>query len=223
MSRSVSFETAPGAKAAAVKAQVEKDCMDESLIALLESYLDEQISTNVIDEEANMTLLKLYTIYPNAAGQQQARAAQILVKGLMTLPSNFFLGASYLVPDSLRKTKEIAELLQAGQLLQTCRFPDFWKLDLAGAKKVPGFEAAVRAFVVSTIGRSHDVVSAAFAAAQLHLGSKEVEALVAAQGWTVKGSDFVVKPNADNTMRPKKFKEDIEFTDLLDTINVLSR
>ncbi|KAH9085036.1 hypothetical protein LEN26_020771 [Aphanomyces euteiches] len=225
MTRAVSFETAATEKAAAVKAQVEKDCMDESLIGLLEAYVDEQVATSVVDEEANMTLLKLYAIYPThtSVDNQQTRAAQILVKGLMNLPSNFFLGASYLVPETLRKSKDIAGLLQAGQLLQTCRFPEFWQLDLAVAKKVPGFEAAIRSFILSTIGRSHDVVAAAFVAQQVKLGEKEVQALVTELGWTVNGANYVVKPNSENQMRPKKFKEDIELTDLIDTIHALSR
>ncbi|RHZ10604.1 hypothetical protein DYB31_004062, partial [Aphanomyces astaci] len=63
MSRSVNFNTSPSANATAVKAQVDVDALDQSLIALLEAYLDEQIATSVVDEEANMTLLKLYSIY----------------------------------------------------------------------------------------------------------------------------------------------------------------
>ncbi|ETV78933.1 hypothetical protein H257_07723 [Aphanomyces astaci] len=223
MSRSVNFNTSPSANATAVKAQVDVDALDQSLIALLEAYLDEQIATSVVDEEANMTLLKLYSIYSTPVDHQLPRAIQILAKGLTVLPSNFFLGASYLVSEPLRKNKDIAELLQAGSLLQTCLFPAFWQLPLASAKKIPGFDAAVREYIVSAIARSHDVVAAAFVAEQLHLGSKEVEALVTAHGWTVQGASFVVAANADNQMRPKKFKEDIAFTDLLDTINVLSR
>ncbi|RHY30781.1 hypothetical protein DYB32_004021 [Aphanomyces invadans] len=216
MTRAVNFESTHSAKAAAVKKQVDEDPLDESLISLLEAYLDEQIATGTVDEEANMMLLKLYTIYSTPVDHQLPRAIQILVKGLMTLPSNFFLGASYLVSESLRKNKDVTELLQAGSLLQTCLFPAFWQLPLVSAKKVPGFDAAVREYIVSAISRSHDVVAAAFIAQQLHLDSKEVEALVT-------GTSFVVPANADNQMRPKKFKEDIAFTDLLDTINVLSR
>ncbi|KAH9096486.1 hypothetical protein Ae201684P_013154 [Aphanomyces euteiches] len=203
MTRAVSFETAATEKAAAVKAQVEKDCMDESLIGLLEAYVDEQVATSVVDEEANMTLLKLYAIYPThtSVDNEQTCAAQIL----------------------RLCSKDIAGLLQAGQLLQTCRFPEFWQLDLAVGKKVPGFEAAIRSFILSTIGRSHDVVAAAFVAQQVKLGEKEVQALVTELGWTVNGANYVVKPNSENQMRPKKFKEDIELTDLIDTIHALSR
>ena len=129
MSRTVSFESQQGAKAAAVKTQVQQDCVDESLIGLLESYLDEQIATNVVDEAANVMLLKLYTLYPSAAQQQPTRAAQILAKGLMTLPSTFYLGASYLISESVRKVGPSGESCfdlprSRTRMLRTCSSPD---------------------------------------------------------------------------------------------------
>ncbi|OQS04269.1 hypothetical protein THRCLA_03477 [Thraustotheca clavata] len=224
MSRVVSYETNSSSKAAvALLAQLNADCMDEKLVGLLEAYLDEQIATNVVDEEANLMLLKFYAIYPVKPEQQQLRVAQILVKGLMTLPSNFFLGATFMVSEALRKNKDIAALLKAGDVLQSCLFNDFWQLDLTFAKKITGFENAVRSFILSTIAKSHDVVSKDFVKAQLNLGDKDVEKLATEQGWTAKDKTFIVKPNAENQMRPKKFKEDIEFSDILDTIQILSR
>jgi len=91
------------------------------------------------------------------------------------------------------------------------------------AKTLPGFEAAVRDYIVSTIGISHDLVSKQFVKEQLNLGEKEAEVLVSSHGWTAKNSDFVVKLNSENQMRPKKFKEDIDFADMQDIIQVLSR
>ncbi|OQR89718.1 hypothetical protein ACHHYP_06091 [Achlya hypogyna] len=224
MSRFVSFEKDATSKAAAaVKAQVDLDGMDEKIVGLLEAYLDEQLANNVVDEEANLMLLKFYAIYPVKLEQQQTRVAQVLAKGLMALPSNYFLGATYMVSEALRKHKDIAALLHAGEVLQSCLFPEFWTLDLAFAKKIPGFEEAVRTFIVSTIAKSHSIVAKEFVKAQLNLADKDVEKLVSEHGWTAKDSTYIVKPNADNEMRPKKFKEDIEFSDILDTIQVLSR
>ncbi|KDO27978.1 hypothetical protein SPRG_07255 [Saprolegnia parasitica CBS 223.65] len=224
MSRFVSFEKDATSKAAtAVRAQVAADGMDEKLVGLLEAYLDEQIASNVVDEEANLMLLKLYTIYPVKPEQHQTRVAQVLAKGLMALPSKYFLGATYMVTEALRKDKNITDLLKAGDVLQSCLFTDFWTLDLPFAKKIPGFEQAVRAFILSTIAKSHEVVAKAFVQAQLNLSEKDVASLVAELGWTTKDASYVVTPNSENQMRPKKFKEDIEFADILDTIQVLSR
>ena len=87
--------------AAAVKEQVEQDILDIKLVGLLENYLDEQIASNQVDVEANILLLKSYSVYP--AQLKETRVAQILAKILMILPSTAFNGATFMVSETLRK------------------------------------------------------------------------------------------------------------------------
>lgn len=113
--------------------------------------------------------------------------------------------------------------LAAGFLLQSCQFEQFWAADLTFAKSVKGFEAAMRASILSAIRRSHNAIALKTLQAKLNLSEKEVQAAVAAEKWTVEGDLAKIDANEDNQMRPKKIQENIEFGDVLKVIHTLSR
>lgn len=73
----------------------------------------------------------------------------------------------------------VAAALEAGFLLQSCLFEEFWAKDLSFAKAVPAFEENVRAFILETVSRSHKAVSAAVLQAKLNISAAEVKDVVA--------------------------------------------
>lgn len=73
----------------------------------------------------------------------------------------------------------VAAILEAGFLLQSCLFEEFWTKDLAFAVAEPGFEEAVRAFILETVSQSHKAVSAAVLKAKLNVSDAKLKDVVA--------------------------------------------
>ncbi len=91
---------------------------------------------------------------------------QILIKALMALPSTDFMLCMYIVPPSLQSDPSIAALKSLADKLESCFFPTFWT-ELAKVNvDVPGFEDAVRSFIVGVVA-----VSVALLWFLLHVGT----------------------------------------------------
>ncbi|GLE10403.1 hypothetical protein PINS_up022504 [Pythium insidiosum] len=200
---SVDYTTADAQAATAAQktliAAVESNQLySETAVDAFEAYLAEQVATKTVDADANLALLKLYL-----------KIAHALVKNVTALPSTSFLGASAIVPESFREDANVKAILEAGLLLQSCRFESFWQVDLSFANQVAGFTDAVRAFILDVLRKSHSVLSTAVLQAALGVSDAEVAAIVAAEQWTRDGDLLHVTPNDDNQMRPKKVQETI--------------
>ncbi|UIZ26081.1 hypothetical protein KXD40_001627 [Peronospora effusa] len=186
---------------------------EEIHVKILETYLTEQMQNSFVDIDANLALLKLYQLYPSTSNVENV--ANILIKGVMTLPSTFFTGASTMIPESTSEDVNVKAALETGFLLQSCLFEDFWKMDLTVANKVQGFVESVRAYILTAISRSHSVISIDVLKAKLNVSDEEVAEIVAAEKWTLSGNLIQITPNEDNQMQAKKVQENIEFEDVL--------
>ncbi|RLN56821.1 hypothetical protein BBJ29_003174 [Phytophthora kernoviae] len=220
----VDFVTAESASATQQQLQAVHDgrgFCEEANVKILETYVAEQVKNSSVDIDANLALLKLYQIYPVTANAE--KTATVLVKGVMSLPSTFFTGASTMVPENTREDTNVAAVLNAGFLLQSCLFEDFWKADMTFAKKVPGFVESVRAYILGAISRSHNAIATDVFKAKLNVSDKEVADIVAAEKWTVESNLIQISPNEGNQMQAKKIQENIEFEDVLKVIHTLSR
>ncbi|KAL3666780.1 hypothetical protein V7S43_008400 [Phytophthora oleae] len=220
----VDFVTVEGASATQQKLQLVHNgrgfCEQDS-VSTLETYLAEQVQNKSVDIDANLALLKLYQVYPATINAENV--AKVLVKGVMSLPSTFFTGASTMVPESIREDANVTAALHTGFMLQSCLFEDFWKEDVSFAEKVPGFLESVRAYILTAISRSHSAISTEVFKAKLNVSDKEVADIVAAEKWTVADNLIQINPNEDNQMQAKKVQENIEFEDVLKVIHTLSR
>ncbi|OWZ15941.1 hypothetical protein PHMEG_00010328 [Phytophthora megakarya] len=78
---------------------------EQANVAVLETYLAEQVKNSTVDIDANLALLKLYQVYPATVNAENV--AKVLVKGVMSLPSTFFTGASTMVPESIRENSTV--------------------------------------------------------------------------------------------------------------------
>ncbi|CAI5734168.1 unnamed protein product [Peronospora destructor] len=194
---------------------------EETNVKILETYLAEQVQNSFVDIDANLALLKLYQVYPSTTNAENV--ANVLIKGVMTLPSTFFTGASTMIPESTSEDANVKVALQTGFMLQLCLFEDFWKADVTFANKVQGFLESVRAYILMAICHSHSVISTDVLKAKLNVSDEEVAEIVAVEKWTLSGNLIQISPNEDNQMQAKKVQENIEFDDVLKVIHTLSR
>ena len=94
-------------------------------------------------------------------------------------------------------------------MLEQCSFRAVWEalspLRSTVLDAVPGFEDALRAFVLKTFEITYQSVPKAHLCASLGLavGDAAADALIQGRGWTVEGDLVKIAPNDDNTAKPK--------------------
>ena len=114
---------------------------------MLEEYVQYQIDNRVYDFDANMALLKMYQFDPS--NFQGDKVADILLLALTNLPKSDFLLCKYLldtqkvmiwnsfffgslssiqsiVSIQCQENARIVEALHFSELLESCRFQEFW-------------------------------------------------------------------------------------------------
>jgi hypothetical protein len=100
----------------------------------------------------------------------------------------------------------------------------FWakvETDAAVFKETPGFLVAVRAFILGVVTISYESVPTAFLGECLNLSGGELDAVIKGEGYSKDGETVTIPGNGENQLRPKKFKENIEFGQMLSMIHVL--
>ena len=168
----------------------ESNRYDPSIVPQLEAYVETQCADQTYDIEANLALLKLYQFHPETL--KVPLVAKVLVKALMNLPQTDYLACMYLVPERVLDEEPIKTVAAVAALLETCSFRKFWEEAaplraelLAGT---PGFDTAVRNFMLRTFEITYQSVPAAHLKASLGFDSDaDFAALVSARGWTVAG------------------------------------
>ena len=192
--------------AATAATLLEESRYDVAILPRLEAYVDAQCSSQSYDLDANLATLKLYQFHP--AQLKAPVVAKILVKALMNLPNTDFLLCTYLIPERVLDAAPISTICSVASLLETCSFREFWgaleplKAELAAA---PGFEKAIRAFILGTLEITFQGVPTAHVKASLGLkDDAAVAALVKEKGWTISGDLVKVSLNANNQPRPKQ-------------------
>lgn len=188
--------------ATSCSALLETSRYDPAILPRLEAYC----AGPSYDLDANLATLKLYQFHPETL--KVPVLAKILAKALMRLPQTDYLCCTYLVSDAVAQEAPISTIATAAGLLETCSFREFWaaaeplRADvLAG---VPGFDAAVREFMLGNVEITYQSVPLAHLKASLGLGDAELAKLVGAKGWTVAGDTVKISLNADNQAKPKK-------------------
>ncbi|CAF1480158.1 unnamed protein product [Adineta ricciae] len=181
--------------------------------SMLEDYVQYQIDNNFYDFDANMALLKMYQFDP--VNFQGDKVADILLLALTNLPKSDFLLCKYLLDSQkCQENPRIVEALQFSELLESCRFQEFWEqLDRASVK-IPGFENRIREFICQTINRTYQTISRQ--ELQLALGrllGNEFEGLIKARGWKVLADDanYIWIANHEENIKSRNIVEKIKF------------
>ena len=190
-----------------VAAMLETRRYDPAILPDLEAHVDAQCAGQTYDADVNLAVLKLYQFHPDQL--KPPMVAKILVKALMNLPQTDYLACTYLIPERVLDAEPIKTVTTVAELLETCSFRDVWGAVqplraelLAGT---PGFDEAVRAFILRTFEITYQSVPAAHLRASLGYESEgDFGALVSSRGWSVDGDLIKIALNDDNTAKPKR-------------------
>lgn len=180
---------------------------DVAILPQLEADVEAQCKGENYDLEVCLAVLKLYQFHPDQL--KATIVAKILIKALMNLPSTDFLTCTYLVPERVLDAAPVKDVCTVASLLESCKFREFWgALEPLRAEllpSTPGFEKAIRAFILSTFEITYQSVPKAHLVASLGLkGDAELGPLVSGKGWVVEGDSVKVSLNASNQPRPKQ-------------------
>ena len=180
---------------------------DVAILPQLEADVDAQCKGESYDLEVCLAVLKLYQFHPDQL--KPPMVAKILIKALMNLPSTDFLTCTYLVPERVLDAAPVSSVCTVANLLESCKFREFWgALEPLRAEllpSTPGFDKAVRAYILSTFEITYQSVPKAHLVASLGLkGDSELAPLVSGKGWTLEGDSVKVSLNASNQPRPKQ-------------------
>ena len=177
--------------------------------------LEAHVATDKYDLEANLAVLKLYQFQPELL--KAPVVCKILTKALMQLPATDFLACTYLVPERVLddEASPVKSVVALAAQLEGCQFRAFWAAltPLRGEllSGLPGFDAAIRAFVLRTFEITYQSVPIAHLRESLGLpaggADAELSKLVEPRGWTLAGDLAKIKLNDDNTAKPKRVEE----------------
>ncbi|KAJ9518387.1 hypothetical protein QJQ45_010286 [Haematococcus lacustris] len=150
--------------------------------AKLEANVNEQIAAGSFNLDVNLALLRHYQFQPTTA--QISSLAKVLMAALAQLPASDYKTCIHLVPERLQAEEVIPKIVALAAALETTRFTDFWAL-AANSKEVislvPGFESAVRRYILHVLGLSFQRVSRRVLGEALQLQGAELDSLVSGQ------------------------------------------
>eukprot|EP01062_Namystynia_karyoxenos_P077651 TRINITY_DN7860_c0_g1_i1.p2 TRINITY_DN7860_c0_g1~~TRINITY_DN7860_c0_g1_i1.p2 ORF type:complete len:232 (+),score=115.78 TRINITY_DN7860_c0_g1_i1:84-698(+) len=183
--------------------------LDDRAIQPLEEHVNRQIQEGTFDPDANIALLKLYQFHP--AKLDAEILVKVLQKSLMELPSTSFVLCLYLVPERHHKRPEIARLLELHDILEECRFTDFWRSEkLAKLPAVNEFEQKIRDYIFGVIAISHQRGTLADAAECLNLAGAELEGFLQKKGCQIADGMVRYPLSEHNQKRPSAVQANVQ-------------
>lgn len=207
-------------------------------IPILEHYLDLQLTNDKNDLEANLALLKLYQFNPKWLNLEAVY--KILLKALTNLPAtDLVLCKSLLSYDTLRADHTVVSILELADLLEHCRFKDFWakvhhsatsssSATNAGSssnsssaqahlheltRSIAGFDDSVRKFVCHVVSITFQRIQEERLCELLGLVDENaVNEWIRRNGWktSVPDSGYVLVSNQDESIKTKNITEKID-------------
>ncbi|CAF1348226.1 unnamed protein product [Adineta steineri] len=190
---------------------------------MLEEYVQYQIDNHFYDFDANMALLKMYQFDPS--NFQGDKVADILLLALTNLPKPDFLLCKYLLDaQKCQENSRVVEALHFSELLESCRFQEFWEQLERASVKIPGFEDRIREFICQTINRTYQTISRQ--ELQLALGrltTHEFEGLIKTRGWKILPDDatYIWIVNHEENIKSRNIVEKIKFEHVAPVMNIV--
>ncbi|XP_069765752.1 eukaryotic translation initiation factor 3 subunit K [Narcine bancroftii] len=182
-------------------------------LSTLERYVETQARENAYDLEANLAVLKLYQFNP--AFFQTTVTAQILLKALTNLPHTDFTLCKCMIDQTHQEERPIQQILNLGDLLETCHFQDFWRNLEENAELIDGitgFEDSVRKFICHVVGITYQMIAKWLLAEMLgDLTDSQLQAWMSKYGWTETEPDKIFICNQEESIKPKNIVEKIDF------------
>lgn len=168
----------------------------------LEVFVNEQVSSQAYNLDANLSLLRLYQFEPERLSVQIV--ARILIKALMAMPAPDFSLCLFLIPEHVQMEEQFKTLIVLSHYLETGRFRQFW--DEASKNRnilevVPGFEQAIQGYAIHVLSLTYQKVPRPVLAEAINIEGlaldKFMEYHAANSGWVIeKGgrSQLIVLP-----------------------------
>eukprot|EP00928_Gymnodinium_smaydae_P059896 TRINITY_DN43372_c0_g1_i1.p2 TRINITY_DN43372_c0_g1~~TRINITY_DN43372_c0_g1_i1.p2 ORF type:complete len:216 (+),score=72.96 TRINITY_DN43372_c0_g1_i1:129-776(+) len=154
---------------------------DLNILPDLIAHLDRQFQDGSYDADANMAILKLYSLFPEEADASVME--RILVKALMSYPETDFSLCMFQIHEKYHS--QLKELTQLAQQLEMAKFSKFWKDAEAVEQlnKAKGWKEAVRNFIIGVVSATYRSVKCDQLMELLNMSKSELDALVKAQKW----------------------------------------
>ncbi|XP_034224132.1 eukaryotic translation initiation factor 3 subunit K isoform X2 [Prunus dulcis] len=171
------------------------------MLSDLENYVNEQVSSQTYNLDANLCLLRIY-------------------QALMAMPSPDFGLCLFLIPERVQMEEQFKTLTVLSHYLETGRFSQFW--DEASKNRhiveaVPGFEQAIQAYAIHVLSLTYQRVPRSVLAEAINIEGlsldKFLEHHVANNGWILekghgRGQLIVLPRNEFNHPELKKSTDD---------------
>ncbi|KAL6867726.1 hypothetical protein ACP4OV_015750 [Aristida adscensionis] len=204
--------------------QVAENYTVEDLVALnpynpdilndLEKFVNEQVSNQTYNLDANLSLLRLYQFEPERMSIQIV--ARILIKALMAMPAPDFSLCLFLIPEPVQMEEQFKTLIVLSHYLETARFRQFW--DEASKNRhilevVPGFEQAIQSYAIHVLSLTYQKVPRPVLAEAINIEGlaldKFLEYHAANSGWIIeKGAQSQVIVLPRNEFNHPELKKD---------------
>ena len=149
-------------------------------VARLEDYVRLQLDEGYYDRDANLAILKLYQFNPGVSPEHSLDTTiNILIKALTALPDPDFNLSLALLSEDVVEDGTIERLIALQQLLEQCRFEEFWNLvendsesllsgkDTDNNNRIPlreilepcrDFDASIRDFIALTLSIAYQAI-----------------------------------------------------------------
>jgi len=190
---------------------------------LLQDYVQYQIEHRFYDFDANMALLKMYQFNPDFF--QPAIVANILLLALTNLPKPDFLLSKYLLDtQKCQQSAVLQQILHYAELLESCRFQEFWEEIDSNIIKIPGFDDRIRDFICQTISRTYQTINRQELESALgRLPPSEFDTLVQSRGWKELPDDpnYVFIANHEENIKSRNIVEKIKFEHVAPIMNIM--
>lgn len=173
------------------------------ILSDLESFVNEQASSDKYSLDANLCLLRLYQFEPERMSIQIV--ARILIKALMAMPAQDFSLCLFLIPEQVQLQEQFKTLIILSHYLETAKFRQFWEevsknrsiLDV-----VPGFDQAIQRYAVHVLSLTYQKVPRSVLAEAVNIEGPVLDKFVDYHaenfGWMVEkgqgGSQLIVLP-----------------------------
>ncbi|KAJ4767706.1 Eukaryotic translation initiation factor 3 subunit K [Rhynchospora pubera] len=188
------------------------------ILADLENYVNEQVSSQKYSLDANLCLLRLYQCEPER--MSPPIVARILIKALMAMPAQDFSLCLFLIPEQVQSEEQFKTLIVLSHYLETARFRLFWDevaKNRSLLESVPGFQQAIEAYAVHVLSLTYQKVPRAVLAEAINKEGLALDQFleyhVANSGWAIEKSQghsqlIVLPPNEFNHPELKKNASD---------------
>ena len=193
-----------------VKDVLEADRYNPEAIEILEQSVQEQVTRNTYNSDANFSLLKLYQFSPQQRNNDIC--FKILAKALFH--KDDFMACFYFLPSSMQSMEPFETLHRLSKDLESASFAEFWNRikTVELFNDIKGFKNSARIEIAKILALSYQQIPMPVVAKFLDytVSSAELGSFLLEQNWVLDKDVVLIPSNTQNKPRAKKFEESIQ-------------